>query len=271
MPAILKPGEYYGNRKKSACIDGISLFHQQYSPLSSSPVHSHQHTHFCYTIEGAFHDVTRNSNLLVTAGQLLIYPHNREHKTQMQRYTRSCLFIEFDEQWMERLDAMHIHFDRFNCISNSGIAHLFMRMFGELCNPAPASDLLLEGLVLESIAIISRENNTGEKMLPGQVKKICNLLQENYAEKWTLNEIAARSGFHPVYLNRLFKQHTGKTIHHYLEDIRTEKACERLKHTDDPVAEIAYDCGFTDTSHLHKTLLKKKGHRPLAYRNMMQQ
>jgi AraC-like DNA-binding protein len=265
----LRSGEYYGTTKKAITIDGISLFQQQYSPLSSSPLHYHQHEHFCFALKGTFHEIAQKDDLLISEGELLIYPKNREHKTVIQKDARTCLFLEFDDHWLDKFRDTKIKFDDFSVINNHHISHLFLRIFKEFRTPGNASNLLLEGLVLESIVEISRRELEHKKLIPYQVKKIRSLLQENFAEKWTLNDFAAQLDFHPVYLNKLFKQYFGKTIHHYLEELRIERVCDKLKHTNDPMTDIAFECGFNDASHLSKVFVKHKGIRPTEYKLML--
>ncbi|MCW3464846.1 AraC family transcriptional regulator [Chitinophaga nivalis] len=267
MSALRLSGEYYGTTRKTIHISGIRLSHQQYSPLSSSPVHAHQREHLCYTLAGTFREVTSRNNQLIAAGELLIYPKQREHQTIMQQQYRSCLFIEFNDDWLERLRDHHIRFDHFTVIRQADVSQLFSRIYQEFSHPGEAAPLLLEGLLIESAVTLSRQPAADKKLLPSQIRKIRDLLQSDIAQKWTLSDLATRLDFHPVYLNRLFKQHTGQTIHQYLEDIRIAQVCHLLKHSSNTISDIAYACGFTDPSHLHKVFLKKKGIRPLAYKS----
>lgn len=267
MAATLSSGEYFGATQKAIHLGGISLYQQQYAPLSASPVHAHQHTHFCFTLAGAFHEITQRDKLLIPAGQLLIYPGRREHQTVMAQGARSCLFIEFNDEWLYKLKDTRIQFDHFSVIHASTVTHLFSRIFHEFSHPGNASDLLLEGLLLEAVVEVSRSDLQIKRMVPPLLKKISRLLEEQYAEKWTLALLAAQVDFHPVYLNKLFKTHFGTTIHQYLEDLRLERVCEKLRTTRDSITDIAFECGFNDASHLYKVFLKKKGLRPMAYKS----
>ncbi|MDB5124866.1 MAG: AraC family transcriptional regulator [Mucilaginibacter sp.] len=264
----LKSGEYYGITKKAINIGGISLYEQQYAPLSSSPLHYHQREHFCFALKGAFHEIDQKDDLLIDEGQLLIYPKNREHKTVIRENARSGLFVEFDTLWLEKLKDAKITFGNFSVINNQHISHLFFRIANEFRKPGNASNLLLEGLILESVVELSRRDLGEKKLVPYQVKKIRSLLQESYAEKWTLDNLATQLNFHPVYLNKLFKQYFGKTIHLYLEDLRIERVCDKLKTTNEPITNIAFECGFNDASHLCKVFAKRKGVRLMEYKMM---
>jgi AraC family transcriptional regulator len=267
----LRSGEYYGKTKKAINFGGISLYEQQYQPLTSSPLHYHQKEHFCFALKGTFHEITQKDDLVISEGQLLIYPKNREHKTVIRENSRSCLFLEFDNLWLEKLMDAKIRFDDFLVIDNQHISHLFLRIFSEFREPGNASNLLLEGLVLEAAVELSRRDLGEKKLVPFQVKKIRNLLQESYSEKWTLDNLATQLNFHPVYLNKLFKQYFGKTIDLYLEDLRIERVCDKLKNSNDPITNIAFECGFNDASHLCKVFAKRKGIRLMEYKVLMKE
>jgi AraC-like DNA-binding protein len=65
---------------------------------------------------------------------------------------------------------------------------------------------------------------------------------------------------------RFFKKHTRKTYVTFLNEIRIENACRKLKNGDDKlVAEIAYSCGFGNVSHFNRVFRKVTGKTPKAY------
>jgi AraC-like DNA-binding protein len=65
---------------------------------------------------------------------------------------------------------------------------------------------------------------------------------------------------------RFFKKHTHKTYVTFLNEVRVEKACRRLKSADDKsVSEIAYSCGFGNVSHFNRVFRKVTGKTPKEY------
>jgi AraC family transcriptional regulator len=69
---------------------------------------------------------------------------------------------------------------------------------------------------------------------------------------------------------RSFASATGTTPHAYMTERRLQRARHLLCTTDDPVAAIALDCGFSHQSHLGTALRQRMGLRPLQYRNLYQ-
>lgn len=67
-------------------------------------------------------------------------------------------------------------------------------------------------------------------------------------------------------ISTYFKRETGKSIHQYITQYKMKLVDHRLTHTDFTVAEIAYQLGFTDESHLTKTFKKHFNMSPRQYR-----
>lgn len=65
---------------------------------------------------------------------------------------------------------------------------------------------------------------------------------------------------------RFFKKHTRKTYVTFLNEVRVEQACRRLKSSDDKlIAEIAYSCGFGNVSHFNRVFRKVTGKTPREF------
>ena len=84
----------------------------------------------------------------------------------------------------------------------------------------------------------------------------------------TNSGIASAMGYHPYYLNRLFKDNTGQTLHQYLLEYRVHQACRMLTETNDDVLSIAESCGFGGSSYFIKRFKETVGVTPLKYRAM---
>ncbi len=78
--------------------------------------------------------------------------------------------------------------------------------------------------------------------------------------------LAARVGIGAVHLARLFRQDLGMTPKCYLETLRIEFACRRLRLPDARIKEIAIDLGFAYLSHFSKWFRKATAQSPRQYR-----
>jgi YesN/AraC family two-component response regulator len=80
---------------------------------------------------------------------------------------------------------------------------------------------------------------------------------QQYADKYTLS---------PVYLGRIFKRHTSKSIAEYINMVRIEEAKKLLTETDKSVNEIVESIGFTYANYFYAIFKKYNGVTPTVFR-----
>ena len=89
-----------------------------------------------------------------------------------------------------------------------------------------------------------------------RLKDVLDYLHRAYREPLSNADIAARFGYHPNYLSRLFLNITGKSMYQYLLSIRIAKAKELLEATELSVGEVAEQCGFDNASNFSAAFRK---------------
>lgn len=92
------------------------------------------------------------------------------------------------------------------------------------------------------------------------------VLEEHYAEKLTLDEIARQTKYSKYYLAHCFKEEMKLPLHEYLTLLRIAKSKLFLQSTDMPIAEIARCTGFPGTSNFIRTFSSYESVTPLQYR-----
>lgn len=98
-----------------------------------------------------------------------------------------------------------------------------------------------------------------------QFKNVISLIENEYANPLTLDDLSKACCMTPKYFCRFFFEMTNKTPIEYLNYYRIESACEKLLTTDFPITEVALNCGFNDVSYFIKTFKKYKGLTPKQY------
>ena len=91
-------------------------------------------------------------------------------------------------------------------------------------------------------------------------------IHRHLSEDIALQEIAAYTDTTPSYLSNAFHQQTGMTIKQYQAQIRMEKACDLLSHTDKKIGEIAQLTGFSDRRYFTAMFKAQIGMTPQQYR-----
>jgi len=110
---------------------------------------------------------------------------------------------------------------------------------------------------------------TDNKISHPKVKKIQNYIDKNYCSSdLSLETIANIFDMHKVYLARIFKNSTGKTVNEYISEVRIEHAKKLLKRSDLTVNEIAYLTGFNTPQTFYNIFKQNEGISPGKYREI---
>jgi AraC-like DNA-binding protein len=104
----------------------------------------------------------------------------------------------------------------------------------------------------------------------GRLKLVIQYIHANYAQKLSLDDMAALSNLSKYYFCRFFKSCIGKSPVDYLHFYRLLKAEELLKETNLKVVDIAFDVGFNDLSHFTRLFHKQMGVTPSRFRSRKQ-
>jgi len=91
-------------------------------------------------------------------------------------------------------------------------------------------------------------------------------IQENYAEKLTLQEIADASAISTRECLRCFRSSIQQSPMEYLMEYRIQMAAKLLETTDLPITEIAIRTGWGSSSYFTKTFRSFRGKTPNTYR-----
>lgn len=103
--------------------------------------------------------------------------------------------------------------------------------------------------------------NLGENLA---VRQALDYLNAHYADSVSLENLAQISQLKPLKFLRIFQRAMGLPPHSYLIQMRIERA-KRLLAAGRPIAEAAFDTGFTDQSHLNRHFKRLVGVTPGQY------
>jgi AraC family transcriptional regulator len=90
------------------------------------------------------------------------------------------------------------------------------------------------------------------------------VLLRRFGEPLSLDEIATAVGVSPFHLARLFRRHTGFSLHGYRTRIRLLHALDRIEEARGALTDLALDLGFSSHSHFTDAFRKAFGVPPGA-------
>lgn len=101
-----------------------------------------------------------------------------------------------------------------------------------------------------------------------RVVKAVGLMRQHTIDPSGVETIARQVGTTKRELTRLFNKHLRISPGHYWRNMRLNSARWMLLHSDRSVAQIAYECGFTDSSHMIRWFKVRFGRTPIELRRV---
>lgn len=96
--------------------------------------------------------------------------------------------------------------------------------------------------------------------------KAQQMMEQHYQRKLGIEELAMHCCLSERQFKRRFKDATGETPGDYLQMLRVEAARQQLRDTQQPVARVAENTGYSDVAYFRDVFRSWTGLTPLAYR-----
>jgi AraC-like DNA-binding protein len=252
-------------------------------------LHSHEFFELAYVAEGKGFHYVENEVQPIYRGQVHVIPMGVSHvfrptsinviKDPLVVY--NCIFtpqlidilipfatdspiVAHLEEFKEETLHYYSVFD-----DDAAIGKLFLSLYREYSLPQSGSSTYLNTLLLQLIVTIFRlKNDENLKQFPKPTRflQVLNYIEQSYAEDITLSHLAGVFQWSDRHFQRLFKQHTGQTFHHYLQSLRIQKSCDQLRGSQLKISRIAEAVGYKDI-HSFTALFKRiVGETPSSYR-----
>lgn len=117
----------------------------------------------------------------------------------------------------------------------------------------------------EQIVLLEKEQILESEDVGNLLNRVQNYIQNHYAERITLEDIAEAVHVSSGYLSRFYKMKVGKNLFDTINSLRIEKAKALLEKGDKKIYEVASMTGFEDTAYFSKVFKKYAGCPPKEY------
>ncbi|MFC4808752.1 helix-turn-helix domain-containing protein [Paenibacillus sp. GCM10023250] len=269
--------------------DHVKFLHAARVPPFNIHFHLHRGCEIFFLIHGDVRYFVDKTVYPLQIGDLII---TNEHEIHKPALTTDALYervtIEFDPALIalfetDRMRLLRCFYDRppgeLNKIRPSAqeqaeLSGLFAKYADLMREPYPEAPLVKLSCLLEILALVQRcfyksqEKDKGLD-LPPRLVPILDYLDRHLAEDLSLERLEGLFFVSRFHLSRLFKKHTGSTIHEYILYKRISLAKKLLK-DGRSVTDACMDAGFNDYSGFLRIFKKKVGLLPKQYAKQSQ-
>lgn len=253
------------------------LQYEDFNRLSryfNNKIHNHTFYEVHFILEGTGSIIdAKQKEYAVHAGEAIIVPRDLPHTFQNQNnelkrfsiaftilgdivlsdFSGSLTIMTLNDVIIDNLNTVFAHADHNNVLSLYVIRNRIYEILCDLLNLEERSNRLPSPELSHTNVYISKAQK---------------YISDNLNIILTCKDVADYCHINEIYLNRLFKKHTGETLLKYIQGKKITYSIELLKNKDLSVGTISAMLGFPNEYYFNAFFKKAVGLPPGAYRNI---
>lgn len=263
----LQKGKYFGVENKVTILDSLVITDTEYTH-DWVDWHTHQNPYFTFLLAGSMQETNKKHTYECSAGTLLFHNWQDAHcNVKHPVYTRG-FHIELEHRFFEHYQLQLNKMEGSMMLDNPMFKLLFRKMYMQTRFTAAVENLAISESLFKVFGLLQNTDRQETAKQPKWVNKIKEVLHEHDSTLLSWDMLASIAEVHPVHLSRQFPKYFNTTVGDYLKKLRIEQAVNLLTHTQIPLIQLAYQCGFADQSHFIRSFKNDIGVTPLQYRKI---
>ncbi|WP_274864133.1 helix-turn-helix domain-containing protein [Serratia marcescens] len=129
-----------------------------------------------------------------------------------------------------------------------------------------ASNLLMSHLIQRYSQLQWKLPPVRGGLAPAVARRVREYIASHLDRPLLLADLAVQAGLSEYHFARMFKHSTGLAPHQFVMRARLQRAEQLLRHSQQPITEIALACGFSSASHFSNRFKAAYGFAPLQVR-----
>ncbi|AKJ63615.1 helix-turn-helix domain-containing protein [Kiritimatiella glycovorans] len=258
---------------------------------STHQYHTHPFVEVLFVLNGTFRHVTADRTYDETRGGVTILNYHQYHTLKTprgpvelmnlywdrRRYPAPPLPPSLDRRLHDLIPSHPMLGHRLNRVVHLQLAEpdrplqLLAMLYAEQERPADGSETAIESLfrllLIELCRAAPAVVPEHTESIDTPVERVRVYLDEHFNEAVPLDDLCAVARLRRANLCRRFKRYTGLTTGAYLRQRRLAEAVRRLRTTDDKIAVVCLESGFSDLSNFNRLFRQVFGCTPSAFRN----
>jgi AraC family transcriptional regulator len=250
-------------------IESVTASKVQFRPNAVLSNHVHEKPYFCAILEGSYAGKYGSKFQEGHSAETVFRPAGETHSVRFHNVETQVLVIEFASSLLQRAAEHCRGLETSSNFRNGKLTWLAKRLWAEYRLADPCSRLAVEGLLLEMLVYVSRQNAPAVervRVAPWLVR-VKEQIEETCVQGLSVGVLAKTADVHPVYLVTAFKRAFRSTPGEFQRLVRIRKAEALMsKKPAMPLSEVALATGFFDQSHFSRAFKQITGFTPSTFR-----
>jgi AraC family transcriptional regulator len=239
---------------RTACGQLLSL--TSHRPDHDIPPHRHTNDYLCIVLTGGFAEQERAAWHERRAGSIFTHRAGETHHDRFGPAGAICVNLHFDAG-EPAPDVQSV------CSASLKVAS--EKLAFELATSS-REELVLASLAAEIMGDLRRPTSQRSDRCQW-IDRLVQAISDDAARRWTLAELAAIAGRHPVHVAQSFRATTGMSLGAFQRMRRLTSLSLALRTRETPLAELAVEFGYCDQSHMTTEFGSAFGVSPGRYRS----
>ena len=234
--------------------------------------HFHAFYEIYYLAKGRMRYIISDKLFDVRSGDVVLIPANVLHNTSYDDEVTERLLINFDSSFISKNELLSLFSKGVIHLSDSSrfdFEGLYKKIGDEIGRSDDYSKDLISQYLTEMLIIFLRNDSaSAPKKLDGYsliMQDAVDYINQSYGSDLSLDTAAKRASLSKSFFSKKFKEVTGFGFSEYLTLVRIKNAERMLSEGKLSVTEIAFECGFNDSSYFAATFKKLIGSTPKKY------
>ncbi|MCK9343405.1 MAG: DNA-binding transcriptional regulator [Massilibacteroides sp.] len=121
-------------------------------------------------------------------------------------------------------------------------------------------------ILVEPLGIVERQSTDIFATSNETIHKLLIYIHQHLSNPLSVEELVKQVPMSRRLLEKKFRQETGHSIYSYILDLRINRLSQLLISTNDPVSELTWQVGLTESKNLSRQFRKRKGMTPSEFR-----